>query len=77
MARDYLAVPGSGASIERLFSAGPDLLIHRRLAMLGVTIRQCLCLRAWLISNRQDKLQALLKESVISKMLGGEEDEFS
>ena len=60
---------------DEVSSSAPDLLILRRLSMLGVTIKQCLCLRAWLLSNRQDQLRALLKKSVISKMLGGEEEE--
>ncbi|KAJ5642741.1 hypothetical protein N7490_006741 [Penicillium lividum] len=38
-ARDYLAIPASEVSVERLFSAGRDVLGVRRFSMKGDTLR--------------------------------------
>lgn len=48
MAKDFLAVAGSGVPVESLFPKGPDLLSHRRLNMKADTIKQCICLKSWL-----------------------------
>jgi hypothetical protein len=38
-ARDYLAIPASEVSAERMFNTGRDILVVRRYAMKGETIR--------------------------------------
>jgi hypothetical protein len=38
-ARDYLAIPAAEVSVERLFSAGRDILGVRRYSMKGETMR--------------------------------------
>lgn len=48
MARDYLAVPATSASIERIFSSGKDLVTDKRGSLAPETIRECLCLKAWM-----------------------------
>jgi hypothetical protein len=69
MARDYLAIPGSGVSVERLFSHGPDLLSHRRQRLTDESIRMCLCLNNWISRGVSGNIGAL-KDGVNAKMLG-------
>lgn len=38
-ARDYLAIPASKVSVERLFNKGRDVLGVRRFSMKGETLR--------------------------------------
>ena len=38
-ARDYLAIPASEVSVERLFDTGRDVLGVRRFSMKGETLR--------------------------------------
>lgn len=38
-ARDYLAIPASEVSVERLFNAGRDVLRVRRFSMKAETMR--------------------------------------
>ena len=48
MARDYLAIPATSASSERLFSSGKLLITDNR-NILGVnTIEAVECLKCWL-----------------------------
>jgi hypothetical protein len=44
-ARDYLAIPASGVSVERLFNSGRDLLGLRRSSLSGETMRRLVLLR--------------------------------
>jgi hypothetical protein len=47
MARDYLAVPATGAPVERVFSGGANLVSPKRGRLAAGTIRACLCLKSW------------------------------
>jgi len=53
MAKDFLAVAGTGVPEERLFSTGADLLTARRLSMSPSTIKTCMCLKGWLLCNEK------------------------
>ena len=48
MARDYLAIPGTSASSERIFSSGKELISDRRNSLSPDTIQACQCLKSWL-----------------------------
>jgi len=48
VARDYLAVPATGAPVERVFSGGTDMVSPKRGCLAADTIRACLCLKSWL-----------------------------
>lgn len=50
-ARDYLAIPASAVSVERLFNKGRDLLGVRRNALNGETMRRLTLVRDVYISN--------------------------
>lgn len=47
MAKDYLAIPGTSASSERLFSSGKHLISDTRQSLSPSTIRACQCLKSW------------------------------
>ena len=47
VARDYLAVPATGAPVERVFSGGADMVPPKRGRLAADTIRACLCLKNW------------------------------
>lgn len=70
MARDFLAVSGTGVSIERFFSYGPDLLVPKRRSMRDETARECLCLKAWLKSKNKIGLQESASNALAHKILG-------
>jgi hypothetical protein len=48
VARDYLAIPATGAPSERVFSGGADLITDKRGSLSDDTIRACICLDSWL-----------------------------
>ena len=48
MARDYLAIPATCASVERAFSGCADVVKKKRCALNDDTIRACMCLKSWL-----------------------------
>jgi hypothetical protein len=48
MARDYLAVPATGAPVERVFSGGTDMVSPKRGCLAADTIQASLCLKSWL-----------------------------
>jgi hypothetical protein len=48
VARDYLAIPATGAPVERVFSGGTDMVLPKHGRLAADTIRACLCLRNWL-----------------------------
>ncbi|KAJ6643111.1 putative AC transposase [Pseudolycoriella hygida] len=48
MAKDFLAVSGNGIPVERLFSAGPDILHAKRQGLSAASIQKLVCLRSWL-----------------------------
>lgn len=47
VARDYLAIPATGAPVERVFSGGANLVSPKRGCLAASTIRACLCLKGW------------------------------
>ena len=51
MARDYLAVPGTEASVEREFSSGRRLITNERASLKDTTIQAVQCLKSWLNSE--------------------------
>ena len=53
VARDYLAITATSASIERVFSAGKDLLGISRFCLKPTTTEACMCLRFWLRAGIQ------------------------
>jgi hypothetical protein len=48
MARDYLAIPATSASSERLFSSGKLLITDNRNSLGEYTIEAVECLKSWL-----------------------------
>ena len=48
MARDYLAIPATGAPVERVFSGGADLVRPKRGSLSEDSVRACMCLESWL-----------------------------
>ncbi len=48
MARDYLAIPATAASSERLFSSGSLLVTDNRNRLSEKTIQACECLKDWI-----------------------------
>ena len=48
MARDYLAIPATSTSSERLFSSGKHLITDSRNSLSPATIQACECLKSWL-----------------------------
>ena len=47
MARDYLAIPATSTSSERLFSSGKHLITDSRNSLCAETIQACQCLKSW------------------------------
>lgn len=72
MALDYLCVPGSGVSVERLFSKGTDVVTPRRQSLSSEMIKQVMCLKGWLKSADQALFRKEMSESIVAKMLGGD-----
>ena len=48
MARDYLAIPATSTSSERLFSGGKHLISDTRACLSPSSIQACQCLKSWL-----------------------------
>ena len=48
MARDYLAIPATGAPVGRVFSGGATLVQPRRGSLSEDSVRECICLKSWL-----------------------------
>jgi hypothetical protein len=48
MARDYLAIPATSASSERLFSSGKNLITDNRNCLAEDTIEAVECLKNWM-----------------------------
>jgi hAT family protein len=47
IARDYLAIPATSASAERVFSAAADLITKKRGSLNDETIQACMCMHSW------------------------------
>jgi hypothetical protein len=56
MARDHLAIPASLAPLERVFSAGGDIITKKRNRIGGENLQYLLCLRSWGIIPEDDDL---------------------
>ena len=48
MARDYLSIPATSTSSERLFSSGKHLITDSRNLLSAETIQACQCLKSWI-----------------------------
>ena len=48
MARDYLGIPATSASSERLFSSGSNLITNKRNNLNEDTIQAHECLKSWI-----------------------------
>jgi hypothetical protein len=48
MARDYMAIPATSVSVERIFSYSGNLITKKRNNLVSNTIRACMCLENWL-----------------------------
>ncbi|EJD33374.1 hypothetical protein AURDEDRAFT_77026, partial [Auricularia subglabra TFB-10046 SS5] len=48
MARNFLAIPASSTSIERLFSDSGYLVTKQRSSMSSATVRECMCTKHWI-----------------------------
>ncbi|EPZ36066.1 HAT dimerization domain-containing protein [Rozella allomycis CSF55] len=55
MAKDYLAIPGTSASSERLFSSGRQLITDFRCSLSPATIQACMCLKGWLKAEKHEE----------------------
>ena len=51
MARDYLAIPASSASVERIFSSAADTVTPDRAHLSAETISAIMCLKHWYHSD--------------------------
>jgi len=51
-ARDYLAIPASEVSVERLFSSGRDMIGVRQFSLSPETMRQLILLRDAILKGR-------------------------
>lgn len=75
MAKDVHSAQGTGVSIERFFSSGPDLLTCRRQRLSAESIKECLSLKCWLRRNKCLETDEIFGNSLISKVLGEDADE--
>ena len=48
MARDYLSIPATSTSSERLFSSGKHMISDTRNSPSPSTIQECQCLKSWI-----------------------------
>ncbi|EIW75322.1 hypothetical protein CONPUDRAFT_66111, partial [Coniophora puteana RWD-64-598 SS2] len=48
MARDFLAIPATSVSVERLFSSSHHLCRDSRSSMAASTITEVMCAKKWL-----------------------------
>lgn len=66
-----MSAHGTGVSVERFFSSGPDLLSHRRQRLSAQSIRECLTLKCWLRRKKKPTGESeFIGESFIFKVLG-------
>jgi len=56
MARDYLAIPATSVSSERLFSSGGIMISDCKYNLVPKTIRASQCLKSWTQDPLKDKL---------------------
>jgi hypothetical protein len=54
MARDFLCIPATSASSERVFSDGSNTVTKRRCKLAPESVRYVVCLRDWGIVEPDD-----------------------
>ena len=74
MARDFLAVSGTGVPIESLFSIGTDVVTSKRHRLSHESIRALMSLKSWMKFQSREELRAAVTAE-IQKKVRGEEDE--
>ena len=70
MARDFLAVSGTGVPIEHTFSIGSDLLVPKRRRLKDETIRKSISLKCWLKFECKDSYYDSKLQAVKNKFCG-------
>jgi len=68
MAKDYLAIPGAGVAVERLFSSGTDILTCKRQSMSPNTLKELMCLKGWLKLENKENVQQFVSEGIQTKI---------
>jgi hypothetical protein len=64
MARDHLAIPASLAPLERVFSAGGNIITKKRNRIRGENLWYLLCLRSWGIIPEDNDLDKEVNDGV-------------
>ena len=54
MARRYLAIPATSASIERIFSIGSNIITKSRNRLEPGTVKQIVLLKSWKIKSLKE-----------------------
>lgn len=72
MARDFLAISGTGVPVERLFSTGAELMSAYRHRMTHQTVRELMCLKNWMRASKNDISNEFL-EALKYKLIGEEQ----
>lgn len=72
MVKDVLSVHGTGVSVERFFSSGPDLLDSKRQRLTAESVKNCLTLKAWVKRKNVDQSDELFRKLRVLKSLGPE-----
>lgn len=70
MAMDVFSVHGTGVSVERFFSSGPDLLTVRRQRMSAENVKKSLTLKQWLKRKRQNETILEMEQARMEKAFG-------
>jgi hypothetical protein len=52
VARDYLAIPATSTSVERIFSSSRRLISYDRCSLNPETITACMCVKHWIKDER-------------------------
>jgi hypothetical protein len=56
MARDFIAIPATSATSERVFSSGGDIISRKRSRLSPATLRWVVCLRDWGVLSDDDDM---------------------
>lgn len=65
MARDHMAIPGTSAASERVFSSGGDILTKKRNKLTGEHVRHLLCLRSWGVYVEADDFEFMKEDDAV------------
>ena len=57
MAKDYLAIPATSVSSERVFSSAGTMITEKRCRLAPKTVRAGQCLRSWMKGPLKSKLE--------------------